>query len=344
MTTMTSEVGGAQSARTEPLLELRGVNKSFGAVQVLHDVDLAVRSGRVTALVGDNGAGKSTLIKGVAGHLPVRPRRLPVRGRDRPRPQPEAGQRAGHRGRLPGPRAVRQPRHRPEPLPGPGVPQRGVPRRDLDGGAGRRDPGRPVRAHGQVGPAEGRQPLRRPAPDGRHRPCGAVELQAGHPRRAHRRARRRADRAGAAAGAPARRPRPRRHPDQPQHERRPRRRRRHRGALPGPDDRAGRGQGRQPLPGRRAHHRRRPCRRRPQRTGWRNEPDRGQGRVPRDPARAAACSADDASGTRPASTSPASAAATWDRCPPSSASSCCSSSSRRCGPRPSPTRSTSPTC
>jgi len=70
MTTMTSEVGGAQSARTEPLLELRGVNKSFGAVQVLHEVDLTVRSGRVTALVGDNGAGKSTLIKGVAGIYP----------------------------------------------------------------------------------------------------------------------------------------------------------------------------------------------------------------------------------------------------------------------------------
>jgi D-xylose transport system ATP-binding protein len=70
MTTMTSEAGGAQSASTGPLLELRGVNKSFGAVQVLHDVDLTVRSGRVTALVGDNGAGKSTLIKGVAGIYP----------------------------------------------------------------------------------------------------------------------------------------------------------------------------------------------------------------------------------------------------------------------------------
>ena len=70
MTTMTSEVGGAQSAATDPLLELRGINKSFGAVQVLHDVDLTVRSGRVTALVGDNGAGKSTLIKGVAGIYP----------------------------------------------------------------------------------------------------------------------------------------------------------------------------------------------------------------------------------------------------------------------------------
>jgi D-xylose transport system ATP-binding protein len=52
---------------TQPLLELRGVNKSFGAVQVLHDVDLKVYPGQVTALVGDNGAGKSTLVKTVAG-------------------------------------------------------------------------------------------------------------------------------------------------------------------------------------------------------------------------------------------------------------------------------------
>lgn len=53
-----------------PLLELRGVEKSFGAVQVLRGVDLSVRAGRVTALVGDNGAGKSTLVKGMAGiHL-----------------------------------------------------------------------------------------------------------------------------------------------------------------------------------------------------------------------------------------------------------------------------------
>ena len=51
----------------EPILSLRGVSKSFGAVQVLSDVDLDVYRGKVTALVGDNGAGKSTLIKGVAG-------------------------------------------------------------------------------------------------------------------------------------------------------------------------------------------------------------------------------------------------------------------------------------
>jgi D-xylose transport system ATP-binding protein len=54
----------------QPLLELRGVQKSFGPVEVLRGVDLTVRPGRVTALVGDNGAGKSTLIKGVAGIYP----------------------------------------------------------------------------------------------------------------------------------------------------------------------------------------------------------------------------------------------------------------------------------
>ena len=54
-----------------PVLELRGISKSFGSVQALTDVDLEVRRGEVMALVGDNGAGKSTLIKCVAGiHAP----------------------------------------------------------------------------------------------------------------------------------------------------------------------------------------------------------------------------------------------------------------------------------
>ena len=54
----------------EPVLALRGVNKSFGPVHVLHDVDFEVRAGEVTALVGDNGAGKSTLVKCIAGIYP----------------------------------------------------------------------------------------------------------------------------------------------------------------------------------------------------------------------------------------------------------------------------------
>jgi D-xylose transport system ATP-binding protein len=48
-------------------LELRGVSKSFGAVQALYNVDFHVSAGEVMALVGDNGAGKSTLIKCIAG-------------------------------------------------------------------------------------------------------------------------------------------------------------------------------------------------------------------------------------------------------------------------------------
>jgi D-xylose transport system ATP-binding protein len=51
----------------QPILEIRKLNKSFGPVHVLHDVDLSVYPGEVTALVGDNGAGKSTLVKCVAG-------------------------------------------------------------------------------------------------------------------------------------------------------------------------------------------------------------------------------------------------------------------------------------
>ena len=52
---------------SEPILSARKLNKSFGPVHVLHDVDLDVYPGEVTALVGDNGAGKSTLVKCFAG-------------------------------------------------------------------------------------------------------------------------------------------------------------------------------------------------------------------------------------------------------------------------------------
>jgi D-xylose transport system ATP-binding protein len=55
---------------SEPILDIKGLNKSFGPVHVLHDVDFSVRAGEVTALVGDNGAGKSTLVKCIAGIHP----------------------------------------------------------------------------------------------------------------------------------------------------------------------------------------------------------------------------------------------------------------------------------
>ncbi|MDH2424264.1 ATP-binding cassette domain-containing protein [Sphaerisporangium sp. TRM90804] len=52
---------------SQPVLEVRGLDKSFGPVQVLHDVAFSAHAGEVTALVGDNGAGKSTLVKCLGG-------------------------------------------------------------------------------------------------------------------------------------------------------------------------------------------------------------------------------------------------------------------------------------
>src|ERR1700722_19170145 len=49
------------------LLELKGVRKSFGAIEALRGVTFAVDAGSAVALVGDNGAGKSTLMKTITG-------------------------------------------------------------------------------------------------------------------------------------------------------------------------------------------------------------------------------------------------------------------------------------
>ncbi|SFP41997.1 sugar ABC transporter ATP-binding protein [Tranquillimonas alkanivorans] len=50
-----------------PVLELRGISKSFPGVKALSDVALELRPGEVTALIGENGAGKSTLVKILTG-------------------------------------------------------------------------------------------------------------------------------------------------------------------------------------------------------------------------------------------------------------------------------------
>jgi ABC-type sugar transport system ATPase subunit/ribose/xylose/arabinose/galactoside ABC-type transport system permease subunit len=54
-----------------PVIELRGITKRFGPVEVLDNVDLSLRAGQVHSLAGENGAGKSTLVKILAGiHQP----------------------------------------------------------------------------------------------------------------------------------------------------------------------------------------------------------------------------------------------------------------------------------
>jgi D-xylose transport system ATP-binding protein len=69
--TATVGITEGNAVTATPLLEVRGINKSFGPVQVLRDVDFAVYPGEVTALVGDNGAGKSTLVKCIGGIYPI---------------------------------------------------------------------------------------------------------------------------------------------------------------------------------------------------------------------------------------------------------------------------------
>ncbi|WP_413799356.1 ATP-binding cassette domain-containing protein [Streptomyces iranensis] len=57
----------ASAPDEEPVIRLRDVGKLYGNIRALEGIDLAVRPGRVTCVLGDNGAGKSTLIKIISG-------------------------------------------------------------------------------------------------------------------------------------------------------------------------------------------------------------------------------------------------------------------------------------
>jgi len=54
---------------TQPILEAKGLSRSFGHVRALTECDFDIYPGEVVALIGDNGAGKSTLVKALTGNL-----------------------------------------------------------------------------------------------------------------------------------------------------------------------------------------------------------------------------------------------------------------------------------
>lgn len=64
-----------------PILQARGLCRSFGHVRALDHADFEVYPGEVTALIGDNGAGKSTLVKALSGNLELDSGELQFDGR-----------------------------------------------------------------------------------------------------------------------------------------------------------------------------------------------------------------------------------------------------------------------
>src|ERR1700733_11719243 len=68
--------------RNTVLLEATGLRLGYGAAVVIDGLDLAIRQGEISGIVGANGAGKTTLLKGVSGLLRKRAGKISFRGQD----------------------------------------------------------------------------------------------------------------------------------------------------------------------------------------------------------------------------------------------------------------------
>ena len=127
-------VMSAAATRRRRLFRSSGIRKTFGGVVAIEDFSLDVRAGEIVALVGDNGAGKSTLVKIVAGVQPATRGACSSTATEDAFADPSAAQAQRHAGRLPGPRARRQPARLHEHVSRPRTRHRSVP------------PARPARA------------------------------------------------------------------------------------------------------------------------------------------------------------------------------------------------------
>ena len=71
MTDVLEPITTAGGALAPPILELRGIRAAYGAIEVLHGIDVVVPAGGIFAVLGPNGAGKSTLLRVIAGLHPA---------------------------------------------------------------------------------------------------------------------------------------------------------------------------------------------------------------------------------------------------------------------------------
>ncbi len=93
-----ASVEGTPGPVGAPLVVLERVNKHFGALHVLHDIDLTIGRGEVVVVIGPSGSGKSTLCRAInrletidSGTISVDGRPLPAEGRELARLRSEVG-------------------------------------------------------------------------------------------------------------------------------------------------------------------------------------------------------------------------------------------------------------
>ena len=73
---------GSSACANEPIVALRDVHKSFGALEVIKGISFDVRRGEVVCIIGPSGSGKSTLVRCINGLSPIQRGSIKVAGRE----------------------------------------------------------------------------------------------------------------------------------------------------------------------------------------------------------------------------------------------------------------------